>query len=161
MDKLFGIPMGTLLVVCLAGLAATLVLVGYLALTNRVFFKLGIRKLTRRPGRTALIVVGLMLGTVIITAAFGTGDTMTNTIRSSTLTSLGYVDEVISVHGAGKPNSPDAKGSATNVNYFDQALFANLKATASSLKSVDGIAPVVLDAVAIQDETSRHSEPLS
>ncbi len=56
-----------------AALALLLVLVlgavGALALRNRVFFKLGVRNVGRRRARTALIVVGLMLGTTIIASA--------------------------------------------------------------------------------------------
>ena len=54
----------------------------------------GVRNLTRRRGRTALIVVGLMLGTTIISAALATGDTMSHTIRSSATAALGQTDEV-------------------------------------------------------------------
>ena len=63
------------------------------------FFKLGVRNITRRRGRTALIVVGLMLGTTIIAAALATGDTMSHTIRSSAIESLGQTDELVSAKG--------------------------------------------------------------
>src|SRR5262245_13498558 len=102
METLFGVPIGTILVVCLAGFAAVVALVAYLAVTNQIFFKLGVRKTMRRPSRTALIVIGLMLGTTIITAAFSTGDTMSYTIRSSALSALGPTDEIISIKGVGK-----------------------------------------------------------
>ena len=83
MTRLFGIPMGSLEVVLVAMLFVAFVIVGLLAARNRVFFRLGVRNVRRRPGRSALIVVGLMLGTAIIAAALATGDTMTRTIRSS------------------------------------------------------------------------------
>src|ERR1044072_3414321 len=79
MTSLFGIPMGALAVVLVIGLAAALGTVAMLALRNRVFFRLGVRNVRRRPGRSALIVVGLMLGTAIIAAALATGDTMSHT----------------------------------------------------------------------------------
>ena len=47
------------------------------------WFKLGVRNVGRRRGRTALIVVGLMLGTTIIATALTTGDTMSHTIRGA------------------------------------------------------------------------------
>ena len=52
-----------------------------LALRNPVLVRLGVRNFGRRRGRTALIVLGLMLGTTIIAAALVTGDTMSHTIR--------------------------------------------------------------------------------
>ena len=100
MNSLFGIPMDTLMAVFSAASAAAMGVVAALALRNRVFLKLSLRNIQRRPGRAALIVVGLMLGTAIVAAAFNTGDTMTHTVRSTVLTSLGNIDEVISVEGA-------------------------------------------------------------
>ena len=106
MTKLFGIPMGILAVVLVATLAAALAAVAVVAARNRIFFRLGIRNAERRPGRSALIVVGLMLGTAIIAAALATGDTMTQTIRSSAISSLGQTDELVAARGA----TPEARG---------------------------------------------------
>src|SRR5215471_16938538 len=100
MSKLFGIPIGTLAVLLVGVLALALIAVAVLALRNRVFFRLGIRSVRRRPGRSALIVAGLMLGTAIIAAALATGDTMGRTIRSAALTALGQTDELVSAKGA-------------------------------------------------------------
>ena len=66
MTRLFGIPMGPLEVVLVAMLFVAFVTLGLLAARNRIFFRLGVRNVRRRPGRSALIVVGLMLGTAII-----------------------------------------------------------------------------------------------
>src|SRR3989304_2475409 len=118
MDSLFGIPIGTLMVVFLVAFATVMGLVTTLALRNRVLFKLGVRNIPRRRGRTTLIVVGLMLGTVIIAAALSTGDTMTNTIRASVLTSLGNIDEVVSVSGAETGENLFIE-SPTETSYFD------------------------------------------
>ena len=100
MTKLFGIPMDSLVVVLVVALGAALGSVAILALRNRVFLRLGVRNVNRRRARSALIVLGLMLGTTIIAAALATGDTMSTTIRSSATASLGHADERISVRGA-------------------------------------------------------------
>jgi putative ABC transport system permease protein len=81
MTKLFGIPIETLAVVLAAALGAALVALAVLALRNRIFLRLGIRNIRRRPARSALIVVGSMLGTAIIAAALATGDTMSTIVR--------------------------------------------------------------------------------
>ena len=83
MSKLFGIPVGQLAVVLAALLASRSAPSPRSRLRNRVFFRLGVRNVAARRGRSALIVVGLMLGTTIIAAALATGDTMSQTIRSS------------------------------------------------------------------------------
>ena len=100
MQELFGIPMGPLAAVLAVALAVVIGVVGALALRNRVFFKLGVRNVTRRRARTALIVGGLLLGTTIIASALASGDTMSHTIRSSAIESLGATDELVSVKGA-------------------------------------------------------------
>jgi putative ABC transport system permease protein len=96
LDKLFGLPMSTLALVLPVALGVVLAVVVGLALRKPVLLRLSARYAARRKGRTALIVVGLMLGTAMVTAALNTGDTMTYTIRSAVLSGLGSVDEVIS-----------------------------------------------------------------
>src|SRR5918911_1196248 len=77
MTKIFGIPAGGLTVVLAIVLALALAAVAALAVRNRVFFRLGVRNLKRRRGRTVLIVTGLMLGTTIISAALASGNSGT------------------------------------------------------------------------------------
>ena len=99
MTRIFGLPVTDLAVILTVLLVLALAGITVLALRNKVFFRLGIRSLTRRRGRTALIVVGLMLGTTIISAALATGDTMSHTIRSSATAALGQTDEVVGAKG--------------------------------------------------------------
>src|SRR5215831_7710524 len=71
-------------------------IVAVLAVRNRLLFKLGLRNIPRRRAQTILIVVGLMLSTLIITSAFGTGDTVSYSVRATAVNSLGAVDETVS-----------------------------------------------------------------
>src|SRR5579883_1051786 len=100
MNTLFGISMDTIMAVTLGLFVAITVVVGVLALRNRLLLALALRGIPRRRAQTVLIVVGLMLGTIIITAAFGTGDTMTYSLRSTTARNLGPVDEIVVGHAA-------------------------------------------------------------
>ena len=100
MTKLFGMPVGTLAVVLSITLVVVLSVVAILALRNPVLVRLGVRNIRRRPARSALIVVGSMLGTVIIAAALATGDSMSQTIRSSATAALGRTDEVVAARGS-------------------------------------------------------------
>ena len=158
MTRLFGIPMGGLEVVLVALLVAALVTVSLLALRNRIFFRLGVRNVRRRPGRSALIIVGLMLGTAIIAATLATGDTMARTVRSATITSLGQTDELIAAKGA-TPDLAVQSGGATGVRYFPERDFQVIRKAMAGSPLVDGIAPAIIEPVAAQDVTSRQTEP--
>jgi putative ABC transport system permease protein len=158
--KIFGIPVSGLTAVLVILLAAALAAVTALAARNRIFFRLGVRNVRRRRGRTVLIVTGLMLGTTIISAALATGDTMSHTIRSSATAALGPTDEVIAAKGIEAAlASQAAGGGATGEQYFPQR-YANVldrQTRASGL--IAGIAPVIVEPVAVQDTTSRQTEP--
>ena len=65
------------LIALLAVSVSTLVVI---YLRNRVLFRLGVRNIPRRRAQTTLIVLGLMLSTLIISAAFTTGDTVQRSI---------------------------------------------------------------------------------
>src|SRR5579864_3893537 len=87
--------MNTIMAWMLVIFLIVLLAIGMLALLNPLFFKMGLRNIPRRRAQTILIVVGLMLSTVIITSAFGTGDTLSYSVRSSVVTGVGYVDEAV------------------------------------------------------------------
>jgi putative ABC transport system permease protein len=159
MTKLLGIPMGTLAVLLLGVLAIALGAVAVLALRNRVFFRLGVRSVRRRPGRSALIVAGLMLGTAIIAAALATGDTMGRTIRSSAVTALGQTDELVSAKGAQVTGLNAAAGTASGVRYFPQSYLTRIERAVAGSSLVDGVAPAIIEPVAVQDSSTRQNEP--
>jgi putative ABC transport system permease protein len=155
MSKLFGIPVGGLAAALVIILAVVLAAVAALALRNRVFLRLGVRNVRRRRARSALIVVGLMLGTAIITAALATGDTMSHTIRSAAVSALGQTDEVVAAKGVG--TSLSTGSDSTGARYFPASYATRIKASASGL--VDGVAPVIVEPIAVQDVSSRQNEP--
>ena len=94
MSELFGVSMTLIMYVLLALLGVSLASVAYVGLRNRVMFKLGVRNIPRRTAQTVLIVVGLMLSTIIIAAAFTTGDTVDRSITGQIYSVLGSLDEV-------------------------------------------------------------------
>jgi putative ABC transport system permease protein len=156
-SKLFGIPVGDLAAVLILMLALVLVAVGVLAIRNRVFLRLGVRNVGRRRGRSVLIVVGLMLGTAIITAALATGDTMSHTIRSAAVSALGQTDEVVAVKGVQTSLATTSDG--TGARYFPVGYTDRIAAAASRSGLVDGVAPVIVEPIAVQDVSSRQNEP--
>lgn len=56
---------------------------------------LAVRYLRWRPVETALLVLGALFGTAIITASFVVGDTLDWSIRRAAFTELGEIDEIV------------------------------------------------------------------
>jgi putative ABC transport system permease protein len=158
MNELFGIPVDTLLVVLLVLLGAAAGLAVGLALRNPVLVKLGVRNVGRRRARTTLIVLGLMLGTAIIAAALATGDTMSHTIRSTTVQALGQTDELVSAKGA-DVQVGTALGAATGLRYFPEDHLKVIDAVLADVKLTDGVAPAIIEPVAVQLPARRQNEP--
>ena len=101
MEKLFGLEMATIARVLSSILLLGLLILALLAWRRPVFFKLGVRPIPRRPAQSLLIVFGLMLATLIITAAFITGDTLSHSISSIAMEGLGEIDEMVVVRRKG------------------------------------------------------------
>src|SRR5215207_2213183 len=152
--------MESLAVGIVVALALVVSLVGALAMRNRIFFKLGIRNVTRRRARTALIVLGLMLGTTIIASALVTGDTMSHTIRTAAITSLGQTDELVSVRGADVDTEVEV-GGTTGIEYFSEDVFPEIEyeLLLGHEDLIDGVAPAIVEPLAVQSLTTRQSEP--
>jgi len=160
MKTLFGIPTDALALGLLIALAIVGALVVTLALRNRVFMKLGVRNVRRGRGRTVLIVVGLMLGTAIIASALGTGDSMSKTVRSTVLESLGETDVVISVTGTETAGFGEGfLDQASDVDYFNQGLVGVITDQIPESAPIGEVAPAIIEPVAVQDRTSRQNEP--
>jgi putative ABC transport system permease protein len=156
-QKLFGIPMGDLATGLALALGLAIAVVAALAIRNRFLLKLGLRNLARRRGRAALIVVGLMLGTTIIASALVTGDTMNRTVRSSVIESLGRTDELVAVRGTDTEGAP-AGATSSSGSYFDEAAVPAIERALRRTGAVDGVAPAVVEPIAVQDATSRRTE---
>jgi putative ABC transport system permease protein len=137
MEELFGVPMDVIMVVLLAiflPVIAGVVIVGW---RNRVMLKLGLRNIPRRKSQTALIISGIMISTLIMAAAFGTGDSITYSIRKNAIDALGTIDEIIV---SARADDSDTIGS---FNYFSLQRYEQLKVELADMESIDGLAPGV------------------
>jgi len=158
MKELFGIPVDTLLVILAVALAVALGIVGILALRNRILVKLAVRSAGRRPGRSALIVVGLMLGTTIVAAALTTGDTMNHTVRATAVRALGETDVTLAPKGA-IDDIPGALGAATGTGWLDEEVVPVVESAVRDSGLVDGVTGAIVDQVSVQSVAQRQSEP--
>lgn len=155
MDSMFGISMNTILIVLVTLLAFSVGISLLVALRNRIIFMLGIRNIPRRVAQTVLIVIGLMLSTVIITAAFTTGDTVDYSITKQTYDLLGHVDTILDGEVASATGASDSSGhSISNEEY--QTFLNDVQA--AHLPDVDGVAGALLSPVPVIDARTDLSE---
>ena len=158
MEKVFGIPVDGLLVGLLVVTGLALGAVVAIAARNRVLVRLGLRNATRRRGRTALIVLGLMLGTAIISAALTTGDTMSHTIRTAAVASLGETDAVVSPRSA-EAEDDMALGGATSDEYFNTVMVRAVDRSLAGSDLADGVTPAIVEPIAMRNSATGQSEP--
>jgi putative ABC transport system permease protein len=158
MERLFGVPVGAFATALVAIMAAAFGVIAVSAARNPVFLRMATRNASRRRGRSALIVGGLMLATAIIASSLVTGDTMGRTIRSSVLRALGETDETVVVAGAELDPALQIDAVAP-VAYFDEGAADNVRTAIAGSPLVDGVTPAVIEPIAVQDRSSRQSEP--
>ena len=95
MNSLFGIPLTSILVALLLALGVIFAILGVVAWRQPLLVRMGLRNIVRRKAQTALIVIGLMLSTLIISSAFATGDTVGYSITNATYESFEEIDFVL------------------------------------------------------------------
>jgi len=141
MEALFGIPMQSIMVVLLVMLGLCLLSVAFIAWRRPVIFKMGMRNIPRRKAQTSLIIIGLMLATLIISAALGTGDTLNHSVRSQAIDTLGPVDEFVVYD-----DNPDQDPSIAMafVRPIPENAVQAVREMVASNDDVDGVAGVLL-----------------
>src|ERR671917_749486 len=157
METLFGVPTDQLMYVLLAVTGAGALVLGLLALRNRVAFKMAVRNIPRRKSQSALIVLGLMLATMLFSASFTTGDTLTNSLRTQALENIGQVDVAVG------PDAPEDSGPfggpAARPTYFDENVADEVRDRLKDDGEVAGVAPLISETVAVLSAESGLSEP--
>ncbi|HUS81967.1 MAG TPA: FtsX-like permease family protein [Dehalococcoidia bacterium] len=156
MNSLFGIPMNDIMIVLVALLAVSLGTIVFIALRNRVMFLIGLRNIPRRTAQTVLIIIGLMLSTVIISAAFTTGDTVDHSITKMVYDLTGHVDETVQ---KGDKLS-ESMEEVLRREPVPQSLAADLEQRFQGDSEVNGFLPVISEPVAVSNPGSKQSAPL-
>jgi putative ABC transport system permease protein len=127
-----------------------IVVVAVFALRNRVMLRIALRNIPRRRAQTVLIVIGLMLATLLFSASFATGDTLTHSIRMQALNSIGEIDVVV------MSEMPDVSGGLA---YFDQSDFEIIREDLVDEVEVDAVAPLIQERAAAVAADSGLNEP--
>ena len=155
MEEIFGVDTNLIMVGVVIGFLLIVVGIGALALLNRIVLKIGLRNIPRRPAQTALIVVGLMLSTLIISSALGTGDTMNHSIRLGATKGLGEIDELLTANlasGLGRPG-----GLTGSSPYFPMEKVDELRRELEGYDKIDGFAPFISERAPIANLTSQQN----
>ena len=173
MEEFFGIiAMDDLALILLGVVGLILLALLVMGWRNRVTMRLGLRNIGRRREQTILIVFGLMLSTLIVSAAFGTGDTMTYSFRAWMLDELGEVDEVINTNGQLSSEGPqmgdDEDYSPPRAPaYFELARFESLAdeiarrrdAGDADARLVEALTPIIWqEGTLVINRTARQSK---
>ena len=152
MDNLFGIPLSSILI----ALSLLVILIfGFLAwiwLRNPLLVRIGLRNIVRRKTQTALIVIGMMLATLIVSAAFATGDTIGYSVTNDVYRQFSEADIVLAFD---RNKAPAGVSDLTDANV--EALAAALADDAS----VDGVMGLVQTRVPAINLDDRRAEPLA
>ena len=94
-----GVVVGLVVVLTIVGLVVVNI---FDLITQPTIRRLALRNLTRRRSEAALVILGSLLGTAIITAALIVGNTLGASIRDHARTNLGPTDEVVRAVGVGR-----------------------------------------------------------
>jgi len=157
MDALFGLSMNLIMFVLLGLLGVCLASIAYVALRNRILFMMGLRNMPRRVAQTVLIVIGLMLSTLIISAALSTGDTVDYSISKLAYQTLGHIDETIQP-GSLQDDASSLGDSGLDVEGDQYRNFQDAVAESGN-PNIDGSLGVLFEPVPVVNPTSRLSEP--
>ena len=155
MDELFGLSMNTLMVIIIVLLGVIALIVGYLALRHPLFFRLGLRNIPRRRAQTLLIVFGLMLSTLIISSAFTTGDTLSNSLRTQAIEISGRVDHLVQYETTPGRNVSQAEA------VVPQRVADDLEAAFGEDERIVGFLRALFDTVSIRNLDSGQQLALS
>ena len=153
MNELFGYPMSDILVGVVIALIIGAVIIAVLALRNPLFFRMGLRNIPRRRGQTLLIIVGLMLSTLLISAAFATGDTLSHSLRNTAFEITGPIDHLIQY------NTAAGRSAEQRDAVVPQRVADDLAAEFADDPDIENFTRVVFDSVSAENVSTGQFEP--
>ena len=151
MEEIFGVSMNTIAVVVVIITLGILALLAWVAFRNPVMFKTGLRNIPRRRAQTTLIIFGLMLATVIMTVAFGTGDTVSSTVTDDIYQLAGETDMLIVWDEEGSPRPEDERVIPLEEVAAWEERFANDP-------DIDGFLPILLETLPVINTATGLNE---
>jgi putative ABC transport system permease protein len=153
MDALFGLSMNTIMVVLLALFGVSLTSVLLVFLRSGHMFRMGLRNIPRRGLQSGLVIIGLMLATLITTAAFSTGDTIDYSIEKAGTEQLSRTDLQLNFVGENDVFTNDVSV------YIDENATAAFESEFTGDPDIDGFIPLLVEPMGATDQRSLQSEP--
>ncbi|MDP9352558.1 MAG: ABC transporter permease, partial [Chloroflexota bacterium] len=168
MERIFGLP--TTLLAWITGVSWLLITLGiaWLGIRQPVLLRLALRPIPRRKVQTALVTLGLMLSTTIMTSSLGAGDTMSQAVRSLVNTSVGRVDElvVLSEPEGWRERRRALRGlqqgdvlAAATRSEFPYAEYERLAQRVSNERSIAATVPAIVQLRTVVNERSKLTAP--
>jgi putative ABC transport system permease protein len=156
MDTVFGVSMNAIMIVVLVLSVLVLAAIGLFAWRNPIVLNMALRNIPRRRAQTVLIVFGLMLATLLITAAFGTGDTITYSMRQAFTGYLGGTDLQVTKPDPGSITFSSAPIFNRPVPTFDTAVYEDLRESMSGESRIDGWSAELEQVGPLANNTTRQ-----
>ena len=154
MDELFGTPVSDIATVLAVAFAIMVAVLLFVLIRDNVLVRMALRNVVRRPLRGVLVVVGLMLATAIISSAFTTGDSVTQSIKTNATASLRALDETIRFD----EDSLLWENQALP-EYFSQTVYDEVAPELRAATDlIDGVTPVLAQQTAVINPGSRQFE---
>ena len=152
MDNLFGIPLSSILIALTLLVILIFAFLAWIWLRNPLLVRMGLRNVVRRKTQTILIVIGMMLATLIISAAFATGDTVGYSVTNDIYRQFSEADIVLAFD---RNKAPDGVADLTD---GDVEALAGALAADPDVDGVMGLVQTRVPAINIDD---RRAEPLA
>ncbi|NDF09194.1 MAG: hypothetical protein EB058_10980, partial [Proteobacteria bacterium] len=150
MESFFGVPTAYLATGAIVVLVTVLAGLGNFARHRPILLSLALRQVPRRPSQSALIVVGLMISTILITASLATGDTLTYSLRSAAVEEIGRLDVVVTYSNVARLANPTAIANgdpSSQTAMFPRQVYSQLLEARTSdpvlTRDVTGMMPAV------------------
>ena len=144
MSQLFGMPLDSLTTILLA---VTFVIIGsvvLLALSNLIFFKIGVRNIPRRRTQMVLIVFALMLSTTLLSSTLAIGDVVNAAVQSVAIYNLGNVDETV-------------EGGNGALGFFDDRIYYGIIRHSRNYPDIAAVGAALVETnLLVADENSRQ-----
>lgn len=154
MSIFFGIPALTVATWMTAAVSVLLLGLLVFAAVNRVLLKMALRNIPRRRAQTVLILFGLMLATLIITASLSVGDTLNYSLQAIQLRQIGGIDEAFTRHPAGQY----VQGASTaDTEFFSDAQTADVVARSKKDANVAAAIGVIAASGSMIDTSTSQS----
>jgi putative ABC transport system permease protein len=168
MRSLFGLSQDALLAVIGVLVVTVVVVLGVAAWRNPLLPRLAWRNVPRRPGFAVLITLGLTIGTVILSSAFTTGDTISQSTRTVVAGVLGSADEVAFIPSADQRSGWDlAQSIATGAlltgvtSYFPSADTRQIQDLVAGDPHVAAVVPIIVEQVPVSGDGQSFAARLN